>query len=1774
MDEAEGIDVEKITGNAKYWAQEDDTLSRVHHLGADTHRWRESIGYPAAHGDNDKKFHEYIHRTGGQVMQTQYVEPVKNTNNNVEENKDAIDIKLRNKRAGKILRRKIKVEDVEDGLVEILMDKEWDTTGWNESEIMAGCDYLVSLFEKDSDEVNHDKAERALMMLEKLVFRHVEAKEYMKINLDIMIGKAANRRIKGGKSESKLKVLDVIAAMQHLYTRELSVFNFAGRFLEMALLEVRLATTLIQHTYRAMRERRKPKHNVNPAADGFGSDEEMARLRARAINTRSIELRHRWHIMHWVHKPAIGGVRGPVHVGATFMVKALAIFQRLVSRTASGVFAPSNCEDILNSFGSILLSSFVAVGYSGPFSKQSVHVLYGCSRQADGYYQMLCQGCVDSCYRFAKMIRQRYNDDQEIKNQNKSMLNLSMDMTVEGDNASIASKTSNNKTNTTDVKEIVDSLDSELYLNCWKSIEFIAIHAAGCHRAELGYDYITPANDDHEKIDYSVTFYLKPSRVDRKWVQHMLAPNRVHAELSEILRFERLIEPLRVCTRVLLAMSCGVCYSVILDRVTADGALLMRRLLEMLEESDDELANTTLALFLQLCTTSGGRDLLLTHQIDKLLQPLLIIPRHRKTNKPNYKCMPHLRAMALCVALSRQREWRNYNPVNIVSFLDTPAKLTELIYMDLLFTLRQPPLDMVRPTYNQLASMNSDQVVASYMSGVLARMDPEQVGNFISHPEDPKWFYQFDWSHATCMCAIMEGISANPKAATAMFSAGTVNFIGKCLNLAKFEFVGKRMKEDEMIIIFNGVFACTNCMSYLCDTGGHGGLRRPENREIFLEGSRDAHMVDAAGYFIKLLGIKHPELSDRMKHVQERAGFAVVNMLTRFGSMLISGDPQTPDIRDMLPVGSSLSTTLRELRNIYGTGQKMLAYLDRLLRFMTIVATPSYGSNMAINQWKIFDSLRAHLPPPLSGLGERSLSRALSNARKIKQGSGVSSSPGVNARRSSNDMNRNSIVSNSSYSLLSHPTMANNRGSTNDYAFKEDEGYIKYRKGLGTLSEHFFDTLATLCQLEQGRDLTISEGFLRRCLDKAHLLLPAMEGEFELKEWGDLIAKGKAELVPKSPEREEMASCLRLLAQVASHHSSKAGAANDVVMGRFYDTVGITTHLIGSHCCPRSDHAYIAAMHVLAKLSRDTSRCAEPFRDDDVVGILRGLLQEVDVHGEIIPDECLQHLLDCCLGISQGFWGEHLATQLPMLRLPLTRVSRLRPTFASLINDINFAISRNQRGLLAKDVTDFMDSAKSNGLANEQPYIFGAAILEQDEFEVPLTGDADAEHAWNQLLVEQNEDEMAIAHRLQVERESSGVSIGSKNMNKLHNNSKSRAHNRTPTPNNQYTTLNSTRRTNFVRTKAGEELELEDTPATGYPGYYTSCGIGSCGSLRFPGTPCQHCGFVTLNEEEQKKELLKLPMTAAVTGKAEVSKLSARDPELRKRMKDLKIRQGLMDRRLAFQKPDDLSEGKVASEGLLGDLDSDLHSQTPHFTTYTGTNTDTKIGLESLTKGTIAFGGSVSTAGDSQMDASVGVIEGGISGVRGSLASMSALSMGDQSLSTGGGTAIGTINNLLDVGEDNPNNESNLGQSNEDLLQLEFSPVIKRGSNMSSNSSVKGNSNSSPTTRDTDVDMDLAADMKLSHPGNKTFNMNMNMNIHSTPIKTKQKSSPSSPSSSSSYKNKAMKSPFINDSSSSSSSMRKIKNSRNSTTLVTQLDLQDVPELSLTRPTRPSPMRK
>jgi hypothetical protein len=255
-----------------------------------------------------------------------------------------------------------------------------------------------------------------------------------------------------------------------------------------------------------------------------------------------------------------------------------------------------------------------------------------------------------------------------------------------------------------------------------------------------------------------------------------------------------------------------------------------------------------------------------------------------------------------------------------------------------------------------------------------------------------------------------------------------------------------------------------------------------------------------------------------------------------------------------------------------------------------------------------------------------------------------------------------------------------------------------------------------------------------------------------------------------------------------------------------------------------------------------------------------------------------------------------------MMRLSLQRVSRLRPHFSKEIVDINFLITKASSSVLAKDVRSFMhtESRFASGMTLE-----GTDSSALDDADV--TGDALAEQAWNQILVQNDEDAMAMTHSLQVER------VGRDRRHKTMSASVSMGGTGGTTVG-----TNTFRRQNTVTTRDGEDIELSDTPARGYAGYYSSCGVGACGSLRFPGQPCVHCGFVTVTMEQTRREISKLPIAAAGDGRADVSKLTAREPELQRRMAELKMKHGYMDKRLAHTAPVEMSMGLLGSDGGLG----------------------------------------------------------------------------------------------------------------------------------------------------------------------------------------------------------------------------------------------------------------
>lgn len=114
--------------------------------------------------------------------------------------------KKRKVKLNKIIRRKIKADEMDDDLVGIVMDKEWDTSLWTSQEIVAGCEALTMIFQVD-EHVSDEKKAQAILMLEKLIFRHPEAAQFLKNSLDPLIAKAASKKYSGGQSAAQLDIL-------------------------------------------------------------------------------------------------------------------------------------------------------------------------------------------------------------------------------------------------------------------------------------------------------------------------------------------------------------------------------------------------------------------------------------------------------------------------------------------------------------------------------------------------------------------------------------------------------------------------------------------------------------------------------------------------------------------------------------------------------------------------------------------------------------------------------------------------------------------------------------------------------------------------------------------------------------------------------------------------------------------------------------------------------------------------------------------------------------------------------------------------------------------------------------------------------------------------------------------------------------------------------------------------------------------------------------------------------------------------------------------------------------------------------------------------------------------------------------------------------------------------------------------------------------------------------------------------------------------------------
>eukprot|EP01041_Mallomonas_annulata_P002171 gene2171-4222_t len=304
-----------------------------------------------------------------------------------------------NPRMKRLPRARVTVANTEKMEKQIAIDLEWDTTSWSKEEIESGCETLVAIFQNSNSTEAYE--EQAIKMLGKLLQRHEVAVTFMRRNIEMLLGKAVSRRMNGNQTGGILPMLKVIHLCTPKYIKEFSIFNTVGRILEVLLMEAKLASILIQQSYRKHRHRSKP---IQPGRfdEGFGTTKQIDIQVQRAINARSVELRQKWKIMHMEQNKRLRsieyGLRGPVYMPQKYTLIMLSIIFHLIS-DAAGEQATGNREDAITSHGLILLANFIS-STNGPFANLSVKILACIAKHPKSLYPMIHSGCVTSVMKF------------------------------------------------------------------------------------------------------------------------------------------------------------------------------------------------------------------------------------------------------------------------------------------------------------------------------------------------------------------------------------------------------------------------------------------------------------------------------------------------------------------------------------------------------------------------------------------------------------------------------------------------------------------------------------------------------------------------------------------------------------------------------------------------------------------------------------------------------------------------------------------------------------------------------------------------------------------------------------------------------------------------------------------------------------------------------------------------------------------------------------------------------------------------------------------------------------------------------------------------------------------------------------------------------------------------------------------------------------------------------------------------------------------------------
>lgn len=903
----------------------DNVSTRTTSLGHESNHYRKCVNLPPVNKDVQDRHNHYIHELGKESLRTQFDEE------KIIELEKAALLKKTTKVA-KILKRKIKVTDLEDGGISVSIDQEWDTSTWSEELIQAGCDALILIFyDISADGSTTERKQRAIQMLQKLLFRHTYAESYIRKNLELLISKAANKLIRRGKCCALLDLLFIIDSCKDKFMFEISSANFNGKVIEMCMQEANLAAIMIQHTYRAKRNKKLTYRftTIGTNLEGFGTDREIRMSRIGLINARTVELKDNWRLLHR-NRPShqIGALRGPIHIGINYTKVILELIAYLVSEQAK-TFAHSNREDVLRSKGCILFTTFLAY-HNGEFASITSKILANIAKVWEGYMEIIGSGCIHSAVKYMKHLRIH--------------LNIAIPTTASSSHV-ITRENKHDKLSPHDA-----------YLSCLDIISYTAIHAAGIYRAYLRYRYITPPYHEVERVDYSLVgkILLSESNYTQvrftAQVKYIFGHVHLLKELSTMIITTNKSDLLEKCLKCILYILCTEAHSSVMIEIKAMQGVLLIRLVELLHSTDQMISNIVLSIFLQICTEDDSRKILNQSKINKYLSPF------RDQYKGKYKHSALHRNIAVSVALCRQYNWRYYDPQilqwvlegNNNNNLDTNNENTTdiharfyggdihylnthtnnntstnnstsnttmsiakegiirlFIFYDLLRTMRTTVV-ITDSIAEQLSIadwviLENNESSCQLMSQNAILFGVKSIVDFLCHPEEINYYDSLPLQESAAVCIVLEGLSTNRHTAQLAYSSGVINFLSKYIYLCKYLFLGKTMCLTQILIVLNGVKSAAIAFGrFSISIQSH-----LPSAEEYVQVVRSTELLNSIIFFVNTLSVTHPKLEDETLELQKVVGIGCLDFMNMYATLVISieGKSKISTIRDLFPLG-------------------------------------------------------------------------------------------------------------------------------------------------------------------------------------------------------------------------------------------------------------------------------------------------------------------------------------------------------------------------------------------------------------------------------------------------------------------------------------------------------------------------------------------------------------------------------------------------------------------------------------------------------------------------------------------------------------------------------------------------------------------------------------------------------------------------------------------------------------------------------------------------------